>query len=233
MLVLYSALLTTQDERVQEAALMRALGASRAQISAAQQAEFIALGLLAGLLASAGACAVGAMLAIKVFQFDYVMNPWVWIAGPLLGLGCVALNVLGGRAGCAESPAAVGAARGLEKVLRTGLRRSSKKTLARSLALILGVLGLMLTALVAAWRGFGTDETTRLKLLSTIELQQLASQLKFRAAELDSLRARYANDFVFGESIDTAASGSPRKDFFECGARARCSFQHVCACMRM
>lgn len=105
ILVLYSALLTTQDERVQEAALMRALGASRAQIGAAQQAEFIALGLLAGVLASAGASAVGALLAIKVFQFDYVLNAWVWIAGPALGLLCVGLNSwVGGRAALNHPP---------------------------------------------------------------------------------------------------------------------------------
>ena len=48
VLVLYAALLATQDERVQEAAVMRALGATRAQVLAAQRAEFIALGLVAG-----------------------------------------------------------------------------------------------------------------------------------------------------------------------------------------
>jgi len=50
VLVLYAALLATQDERVQEAAVMRALGASRAQVLATQRAEFVALGLLAGCL---------------------------------------------------------------------------------------------------------------------------------------------------------------------------------------
>ena len=45
VLVLYAALLATQDERVHEAAVMRALGASRAQVLAAQRAEFLALGL--------------------------------------------------------------------------------------------------------------------------------------------------------------------------------------------
>jgi predicted lysophospholipase L1 biosynthesis ABC-type transport system permease subunit len=56
--VLYSALISTQDERQQEAALMRALGASRAQILASQRTEFAVLGLVAGLLAGAVATRV-------------------------------------------------------------------------------------------------------------------------------------------------------------------------------
>src|SRR6267378_3563505 len=54
VLVLYAALLATQDERTHEAAVMRALGASRAQVLAAQRAEFAVLGATAGLLGSLG-----------------------------------------------------------------------------------------------------------------------------------------------------------------------------------
>jgi putative ABC transport system permease protein len=105
VLVLYAALVATQDERTHEAAVMRALGASRAQVAAAQRAEHLALGLLAGLLAAGGASAIGFVLAWKVFQFDYQMNPWVWIAGPLAGLGCVGLNAwLGARRALAHPP---------------------------------------------------------------------------------------------------------------------------------
>src|SRR5205823_846052 len=57
VLVLYAALLATQDERTHEAAVMRALGASRAQVLAAQRAEFAVLGAIAGLLGSFGATA--------------------------------------------------------------------------------------------------------------------------------------------------------------------------------
>ncbi|MBI2962027.1 MAG: ABC transporter permease, partial [Betaproteobacteria bacterium] len=105
VLVLYSALLATQDERVQEAAVMRALGALRAQVLAAQRAEFAALGLLAGLLASAGAIAIGWAIARFVFQFPYQANGWVWAAGPALGLAAVALNaVAGARAALGQPP---------------------------------------------------------------------------------------------------------------------------------
>jgi putative ABC transport system permease protein len=105
VLVLYAALLATQDERTHEAAVMRALGASRAQVAAAQRAEHLALGLVAGLLAAVGASGIGFVLAWKVFQFDYQMNPWVWIAGPLAGLACVGLNAwLGTRRALSHPP---------------------------------------------------------------------------------------------------------------------------------
>jgi len=105
VLVLYAALLSTQDERVQEAALMRALGASRAQVAGAQRAEFLALGLVAGVLASAGTTAIGYVLAERVFQFPWQFNAAIWLAGPLAGLACVTLNAwLGGRAALNHPP---------------------------------------------------------------------------------------------------------------------------------
>jgi len=105
VLVLYAALLSTQDERLQEAALMRALGASRAQVAGAQRAEFLALGLVAGVLASAGATAIGYVLAERVFQFPWQFNAMIWLAGPLAGLACVAFNAwLGARAALNHPP---------------------------------------------------------------------------------------------------------------------------------
>src|SRR3989442_5744746 len=50
VLVLYAALLATQDERTHEAAGMRALGASRAPVLAAPRAQVAVLGGSAGLL---------------------------------------------------------------------------------------------------------------------------------------------------------------------------------------
>jgi putative ABC transport system permease protein len=93
VLVLYASLLATRDERVREAAVMRALGASRRQVLASQRAEFAVLGLLAGLLAAAGASAIGLLIAQKVFQFPYQMNYWVWLAGPALGFLCLGINL--------------------------------------------------------------------------------------------------------------------------------------------
>jgi putative ABC transport system permease protein len=94
LLVLYAALLATEDERVREAALLRALGASRAQVTAAQRAEFIAIGLAAGILSAAGAAAIGALLAERVLHLPFSPNPWLWLWGPALGAACVAVNAL-------------------------------------------------------------------------------------------------------------------------------------------
>jgi putative ABC transport system permease protein len=104
LLVLYAALLATQDERVQEAAVMRALGASRAQVAAASRAEFLALGFLAGLLAAGGAAGIGYVLAAKVFQLPYQVSPWLWVAGPMAGLACVGLNAWAGIRAALKRP---------------------------------------------------------------------------------------------------------------------------------
>ncbi len=107
VLVLYAALLATQDERTHEAAVMRALGASRAQVLAAQRAEFAVLGAIAGLLGSLGATAIGWTLATRVFQLDFIWNGWIWLAGPALGLACIVLNVwAGARAALSRPPMA-------------------------------------------------------------------------------------------------------------------------------
>lgn len=104
VLVLYAALLSTQDERQQEAALMRALGASRSQILATQRTEFAVLGLLAGLLAAVGATGIGYLIATKVFQFPYQVNHWIWLAGPIAGLACVSLNAWAGARAALNHP---------------------------------------------------------------------------------------------------------------------------------
>jgi putative ABC transport system permease protein len=88
VLVLYAALAATFDERVREAGLLRALGASREQLSRAQTAEMICLGALAGGLAAAAASAVGWSLARFAFEFDYTVAPWVFVAGIGGGIAC-------------------------------------------------------------------------------------------------------------------------------------------------
>jgi putative ABC transport system permease protein len=55
LVVLFAAITSTQDERVFEGAVMRTLGASRRQMVLTQLSEFLAIGLLAGTVAAAGA----------------------------------------------------------------------------------------------------------------------------------------------------------------------------------
>lgn len=93
VVVLYAALASSRDDRIREAALMRALGASRAQLSRAQTLELVVTGGLAGLMAAAGALAVGMILASQVFQFEMDAR---WMSLPLgaaLGAG---LSVVAG-----------------------------------------------------------------------------------------------------------------------------------------
>jgi putative ABC transport system permease protein len=93
VVVLYAALASSRDERVREAGLMRALGASRRQLNRAQLAELAVTGGLAGLLAALGAIGVGAVLAEQVFRFEFEPR---WSAVPLgVALGA-SLSVIAG-----------------------------------------------------------------------------------------------------------------------------------------
>ncbi len=92
LLVLYSALAATEDERRREAAVMRVFGASRSQVARRQRVEFLAMGLVAGALASLGAALIGEVLARRVFEIDLPANAALWLAGPLAGLALLSLN---------------------------------------------------------------------------------------------------------------------------------------------
>lgn len=96
VLVLYAALVGSQDERIRESGLLRALGATRSQLSQAQWIEFALVGGLAGALAATGAAAVGWTLARQVFNFEWSFSPIVWLAGLFAGAVCA---FIGGWAG--------------------------------------------------------------------------------------------------------------------------------------
>lgn len=104
VLVLEAAIAATQDERRYDAAVLRTLGASSRQLSAAQVAEFLALGALAGLLAAAGATATGFVLAERVFQIPFGWNPLLWALGVTGAAACVALAGWLGTRGTLRSP---------------------------------------------------------------------------------------------------------------------------------
>jgi len=92
LLVLYAALLSSRDQRLHESALLRALGASRAQVAWAGRVEFLLLGGLAGLLGALLAWGAGWLLAARVFDIPYTGDPWLWLAGPALGIVCALWN---------------------------------------------------------------------------------------------------------------------------------------------
>lgn len=96
LLVLFTALHTTQDERRLESAVLRSLGASRARVTSGLTAEFLLLGGVTGLLAAAAAAILELVLANFVFELDVIPNPLLWVLGPA---ACVAVVVIGGLAG--------------------------------------------------------------------------------------------------------------------------------------
>ena len=106
LLVLYSALIATEDERRREAAIMRAFGASAAQVSGSQRAEFLVMGAVAGLLATVAAAVISAQLAQRVFQLELPANFALWVYGPLAGIVLLSLNAwLSARKVLTASPA--------------------------------------------------------------------------------------------------------------------------------
>ncbi|HYG45210.1 MAG TPA: FtsX-like permease family protein [Bordetella sp.] len=86
VLVLAAALTATRDERVREAAVLRALGATRAQLARAQRLEVLAVGGLAGLLAAVGASVIAWALSTYVFDFRITLSAWPWLAGVAGGM---------------------------------------------------------------------------------------------------------------------------------------------------
>ncbi|MDP6437011.1 MAG: FtsX-like permease family protein [Gammaproteobacteria bacterium] len=92
VVVLLAAIQVTRDERRFESAILHTLGARRRQILQGIAAEFIALGGLAGFLAALGASAVGYVLATRVFNLSYEINPVLWLVGLLSGAVIVGLT---------------------------------------------------------------------------------------------------------------------------------------------
>ncbi len=88
MLVLYTALIATQDERANQAALLRALGAARRTLAAAQWLEHLLAGATAGLLATGGATAGHWALAKFVFKLEWQPSPLLWACGLAAGIAC-------------------------------------------------------------------------------------------------------------------------------------------------
>lgn len=85
MAVVVATLLASLDARQQEAVLLRTLGAQRAYLAKGLWSEFIALGVLAGLLASICAEIAMALIADRLFDLPARLHPWLWLALPAAG----------------------------------------------------------------------------------------------------------------------------------------------------
>jgi putative ABC transport system permease protein len=93
VVVLLAAVQATREERRFEVALLRTLGASRRRVLAGLVTEFVSLGVLAGLLASLIASSVAYLLATRVFELQFTLDPLV------IGVGLAAGGVLVGLSG--------------------------------------------------------------------------------------------------------------------------------------
>jgi putative ABC transport system permease protein len=92
MAVVVATLLASLDARQQEAVLLRTLGAQRAYLAKGLWSEFIALGVLAGLLASVCAEIAMALIAERLFDLPLRLHPWLWLALPLAGALLVGMS---------------------------------------------------------------------------------------------------------------------------------------------
>jgi len=93
VIIMLTALKATQDERQQEAALLRTLGAKRSWIIKGAFAEFAMMGAIAGGIAGIAASLTGFILAREVFKFDYTVSP----APALIGIvaGMLVISIIG------------------------------------------------------------------------------------------------------------------------------------------
>lgn len=74
IVVLMAAIQTQRNERRQEIAILKTLGASKKKIQTAIISEFLILGAASGLLGSLLAIIIGWILANRVFQLEYSIN---------------------------------------------------------------------------------------------------------------------------------------------------------------
>jgi putative ABC transport system permease protein len=102
--VLFAAVQSTIDERRFESAMLRALGARRRTVFAGVMAEFAALGIAAGILASAGASILAAIVAVRLFDLPYVFNPLLWTAGVAAGVIVVCASGFVAARGAINAP---------------------------------------------------------------------------------------------------------------------------------
>jgi putative ABC transport system permease protein len=85
LVVLFAAVTATREERTREFAILRAVGARSQLLRQVQRAELAGVGMLAGVLASIVAVAVGWALAKYVFEFAWTAAFWVIPASGILG----------------------------------------------------------------------------------------------------------------------------------------------------
>jgi putative ABC transport system permease protein len=107
LVVLFAAITSTQDERIFEGAILRTLGASRRQLATMQLAEFLTIGLLAGMIAAAGAVGTAMVLSERVLNVPYDVSWPLPLTGMVVGaIGVAIAGLLGTRRAVSSPPLA-------------------------------------------------------------------------------------------------------------------------------
>ncbi len=105
LVVLLAALEATRDERRQEAALIRALGAEDGMVRRGLLIEYGAMALIAAVLATGGAALTGWLLARELFEFAYRPSPMLLATGFVVSIVLVVgSGWLGNRSVLRTSP---------------------------------------------------------------------------------------------------------------------------------
>ena len=86
VLVLLAAVSASQDERLREGGVMRALGGSRRQLRLAQASEFAAIGLLSGVVAAVAASVLAGVVATQVFDLPWEADWGMAATGAAIGI---------------------------------------------------------------------------------------------------------------------------------------------------
>ncbi|OMH39143.1 ABC transporter permease [Motiliproteus sp. MSK22-1] len=103
--VLFAALATSIDERLQEGALLRTLGGNSKTLRRMLGLEFLLMGALAGILAALLDEAVSFWLYQQLFKLEYNPNLALWLWSPLAGAALVGCSgLLGTRKVIKQSP---------------------------------------------------------------------------------------------------------------------------------
>lgn len=103
--VTYAALQSSLSDRIHEGALLRTLGASKKQLQRNQRFEFMALGVVSGLLACAGTETILWVLYTQLFNFEFTPHWFLWLLLPLMGGALIGLfGFISSRHVVAESP---------------------------------------------------------------------------------------------------------------------------------
>lgn len=90
VLVLTASVRASLDSRLEEGAILRALGAKKTILLGSLVLEFAAMGLLAGLFAVFGAEISTWIIQTRVLDMPYQLHPLIWLVGPLFATCLIA-----------------------------------------------------------------------------------------------------------------------------------------------